>query len=155
MNNVNESGRSMMEMLGVIAIISVITIGAITAVGISNAMYRATLTQAEVEDIVRGVQDLYSWYPDYSRLTANQICQNDILRDCDSSSSSGMWKNAWGGEISVTSANGGESFNVTYTQVSKRACTRLQSMSWVFAQIKSANCETGLMVFEPKQYTQE
>ena len=39
----NESGRSMVEMLGVIAIIGVITVGGITSMGYVDSYYRTKL----------------------------------------------------------------------------------------------------------------
>ena len=77
-----ESGRTMLEMLGVLAIMGIITYGAIAGINYGMSSYKINQTYSEVQDIIQGVEDLYSWskgYPkDKGELMA-AACNNDIF----------------------------------------------------------------------------
>ena len=64
-----QSGRSMVEMLGVLAIIGVLSVGGIA--GYSKAMAKFKLSKAmdQISTIVANVRTLYSSQPSYSDLT--------------------------------------------------------------------------------------
>ena len=70
----NESGRTMLEMLGVLAIMGVIMYGAIAGIGFGVDMYKINATFNDVEELSQGVIDLFSWnaggYPTNSFGTA-------------------------------------------------------------------------------------
>lgn len=61
-----ESGRSMIEMLGVLAIMGIITVGAITMIAAAMRSQKRTAVQDEVTQIVTGVRGLLGGYDDYS-----------------------------------------------------------------------------------------
>lgn len=67
---VNESGRSMMEMLGVIAIVGILTVGGI--VGFSKAMekWRINKTANQISYIVGHIRALYRAQQDYRGLNS-------------------------------------------------------------------------------------
>ena len=60
MKTSNESGRSMVEMLGVIAIIGVISVGAITSMSYVDSYFRTSATLMDIEQIARDINDMYS-----------------------------------------------------------------------------------------------
>ena len=68
-----ESGRSMIEMLGVLAIMGVITVGAIGM--ISTAMRTQKLTQVndEVVQMVTMVRNIHGEYDDFSNMNGTTI----------------------------------------------------------------------------------
>lgn len=124
-----ESGRSMLEMLGVIAIIGVITIGGISASSYIDSYFRTNSTFLDIENTAKDVADLYSWASDYSSLNMTTICNEDIL-ECVDSSGSKVAKNIWGGTIVIASTGASkDAFTITYTKVPKSACQRLISLS--------------------------
>ena len=53
-----ESGRSMIEMLGVLAIMGIITVGAITMISYAMRMQKQSAVNDEVYQIVLGVRQL-------------------------------------------------------------------------------------------------
>ena len=77
-----ESGRTMLEMLGVLAIMGIITYGAIAGINYGMTSYKINQTYNEVQDIVQGVQDLYSWSKGYDATNLvkasveNDACQS-------------------------------------------------------------------------------
>lgn len=62
----SESGRSMIEMLGVLAIMGVITVGAIAMISAAMRSQKRTTVQDEVAQIVTGVRGLLGQYDDFS-----------------------------------------------------------------------------------------
>ncbi|MCL1891696.1 MAG: hypothetical protein FWF97_00150 [Alphaproteobacteria bacterium] len=69
----SESGRSMIEMLGVLAIMGVITVGAITMITAAMRSQKRTALQDEVAQIVTGVRTILGEYDDFSNLDNGTI----------------------------------------------------------------------------------
>jgi type II secretory pathway pseudopilin PulG len=63
-----QSGRSMVEMLGVLAIMGIITVGAITAISFAMRSQKRTAVNDEVAQIVTGVRQLLGEYDDFSNI---------------------------------------------------------------------------------------
>lgn len=107
MKNTQETGRSMLEMLAVIAVISVITVGGASALSYQLTLFRASHVQTEVQEIIRGVTDLYTWNRDFTKLDMDTVCENDVLqKTCkgktnEDGTSEKYWENAFGGQITV------------------------------------------------------
>lgn len=120
--NTNESGRSMVEMLGVIAIIGVISVGAITSMSYVDSYFRTNATLLEVEQVARDINDMYSWAADYSGLKTEQLCDENesVFENCDASNTP---VNRWGGSITVT--ENGDTFKIQYTKVPQSVCERM------------------------------
>ncbi len=123
MKTSNESGRSMVEMLGVIAIIGVISVGAITSMSYVDSYFRTSATLMEIEQIARDINDMYSWAPDYEGLSNTQLCKEKIVQNC----SNGKISNRWGGDLDAK-ANG-DGFTITLKNVPQIACERLQEQA--------------------------
>lgn len=117
----NESGRSMVEMLGVIAIIGVISVGAITSMSYVDSYFRTSATLMEVEQIARDVNDAFSWAASYQGLSNELLCDEKIVENCDANEI----PNRWGGILSVQPSSGGQDFILTLTKVPKVACERI------------------------------
>ena len=129
----NESGRSMVEMLGVLSIMGVIMYGAVAGINYGIDMYNINATHTEVEELAQAVMDLFSWTQNYSGLSNNSsaiLCDNDAFASCRN----GQMTNKWGASVTVTpvqedgSACAGENctaFTITYQDVPYLACERL------------------------------
>ena len=63
-HKINESGRTMVEMMSVLAIMGIIVYGAIVGIGFGVELYRVTATYSDLEDIAQTIIDLYSWRRD-------------------------------------------------------------------------------------------
>ncbi len=68
-----ESGRSMIEMLGVLAIMGIITVGAITMISAAMRSQKRTAVNDEVAQITTGVRQLLGEYDDYSNINNSTI----------------------------------------------------------------------------------
>lgn len=121
----NESGRSMVEMLGVIAIIGVIAVGGITSMGYVDSYFRTSATLLEVEQLARDINDMYSWSSNFTGLNVDQLIEEGVLED---------ERNRWGGKIEVESDEDG--FKIIYTGVRKGACERIVEQAPTLKEIR-------------------
>ena len=142
MINKNQSGRTMMEMLGVLAIIGVITYGAISGINSGMTSYKINQTYIEVSNIISGMQDIY-----LSVFGRNNF-PYDLTCDANHSNTPGcrtlkkegiLSKNAK--DLTINLQNDGE-LEVTYTAKNSEICNRLKVMDW---DIQSINCFTDTM----------
>ena len=131
----NESGRTMLEMLGVLAIMGVIMYGAIAGISFGVESFKINATFNLLEELSQGVIDLYSWSPTYNSSGAeieNVVCQNDVV-ECNSG-----YKSASGGEkiktqltnSTITIGSTGDRFVIYHHKLSNLACSRLSNMTY-------------------------
>lgn len=116
-----ESGRSMIEMLGVLAIMGVITIGAITMISAAMKTQKRTAVNDEVTQIVTGVRQLLGEYDDFSHINNATIF-----------GAIGMAaKNPYGGtyELVVNPTNSRQ-FILTMTGLAKGDCEYFVTKAW-------------------------
>ncbi|MBQ9089471.1 MAG: hypothetical protein IJY58_00265 [Alphaproteobacteria bacterium] len=111
-----ESGRSMVEMLGVIAIIGVISVGGITSMSYIDSYFRTSATLLEIDQVARDISDMCSWATGYDTcgLSVDMLQQEEII-DSD--------KNRWGGTMNVEATV--DEFKLTYTEVPETACEQM------------------------------
>ncbi len=129
-----QSGRSMVEMLGVLAIIGVLSVGGIA--GYSKAMAKFKLSKAmdQVSNVVTNVRTLYSGQPNYSGLDTPIAIQMgavgaEMLNGKQTTSASVAY-NAFNGQVFVKAGTSGQSFFVTFTGLGKEACVALSTADW-------------------------
>lgn len=131
----NQIGRTMVEMLAVLAIIGVLTVGAIAGLSQATEKFRVNKTHDDILAISQGVVDLYSWSRKYPRLESSVLCKNGIFPDgCNSD---GVGRNPYGGKYIVESnVNEGDN-NMSYISITldglpASACDALadEEMDW-------------------------
>ncbi len=130
----NQSGRSMVEMLGVLAIIGVLSVGGIA--GYSKAMAKFKLSKAmdQVSTVITNVRTLYSGQPNYSGLNFSAIplgvFPTEMLNGKSANSASVAY-NAFNG-MAYTSAVASDekTFTVVFTGLGKEACVALSTADW-------------------------
>lgn len=152
----NESGRTMIEMLAVIVIVGVLTVGGITANSIANRLFRENVVYEEVETLVSGITDTYSWARSYSELTENAVCDNEIVAGiCICNKETGTpvckLKNVFGGSITIHPADNGQTFLIKYENIPLNVAEKLEEKSWQNAYIVRSTCDEDLclVVFAP------
>ena len=129
-----QSGRSMVEMLGVLAIIGVLSVGGIA--GYSKAMAKFKLSKAmdQVSNVVTNIRTLYSGQPNYSGLTTSVAIQMgaigaEMLNGVSPTTASVAY-NAFNGGVTVTASNSNRTFTVTFEGLGKEACVSLMTSDW-------------------------
>ena len=141
-----QQGRSMIEMLGVLAIIGVLSVGGI--VGYSKAMerYRVNETINQISHIVQNTRDLFKTQPNlygamsfYGTKMANSNFANRQLADKAKIFPTALvkngYKNLFGGDISYYAdgrfANDdGKAFILTFWGIPQEACIELATRDW-------------------------
>ena len=136
MKNFNENGRSMVEMLGVLAIIGVLSVGGIA--GYSKAMnkYKINKTTDQISMLVANIRTLFSSQGNYDGLTNQQAKKFGVVpNDMYTKVSSDDITNAFGGDVTIAEAGGRiagdkEAFLITYDGLSSEACVTLATGDW-------------------------
>ncbi len=146
LSNHNESGRTMLEMLGVLGIMGIIMYGAVQGINYGMTTYKINQVYNDVQDQINGIMDLYSWSREYPDGEFTSIVQtNDIFSREDNT-------HPLGGSIKVKGT--GDSFTLTYDSIGKDECRRLWEMEWgtikLSSPASSTNCvDSNEMVWEP------
>ncbi|MBR1600348.1 MAG: hypothetical protein IJ677_02085 [Alphaproteobacteria bacterium] len=145
----DESGRSMIEMLGVIAIIGILTVGGIA--GYSKAMekWRINKTANQISYIVAHLRGLYRGQMDYRGLdsTTSYAVIDTAKAFPPEMGEKGTYHNPFSGTVTVKAAgkdtveskddegnylsyNDDTAFILTYTGVPRSACIGLATIDW-------------------------
>ncbi len=116
-----ESGRSMIEMLGVLAIMGVITVGAIGMISTAMRTQKLTTVNDEVVQMVTMVRTIHGEYDDFSAMNGSTIFGAIGMSDT----------NPYGGKymLSVDPSNAHQ-FIVTIDGLAKNECEALLTKAW-------------------------
>ncbi len=122
----NQQGRSMIEMLGVLAIIGVIAVGALAGYAQAILKFRTTQTAEEIQAISDEVFQTYSWMRTYPDAGKYNTVQDRLIADGVSIPD----MNPFGGTYEVTTTT--STITVTATSIPTDACTQLiaESGDW-------------------------
>ena len=143
--NSNQSGRSMIEMLGVLAIVGVLSVGGIA--GYSKAMmkFKINKTIDQVTHIATNIRTLYSQQTTYAGLNAVNAIEMGAIPDGLGSIANWVGYadyisgNPFGGGVNVYGGSSDRGFNIAYTGLSKEACITLATYDW------GSNHSSGLL----------
>ena len=132
----NETGRSMIEMLGVLAIIGVLSVGGIA--GYSKAMnkFKTNKVADNVSMIVANVKTLYAQQKTYEDLdNAEAVSMGVIPDELISDRDAGTLINAFNGAVFVSQSDStvdgdGKAFIIEFDSLSKEACITLATNDW-------------------------
>lgn len=130
----NQIGRSMIEMLGVLAIIGVLSVGGIA--GYSKAMmkFKINKTVQQISEIVTNVRTLYAQQKNYEGLNTETAVQMGVIPDeLSTGFQFGRITNVFGGNVRVERVyNGGnrDIFMVGFEGLPEEACISLATANW-------------------------
>lgn len=166
----SQSGRSMVEMLGVISIIGLITVAGITSMGYVDTHFRSSATVIEIDNIAKDIIDSFSWSSGYEDLTPGFLISEGILKNVktktvnegtESEKTATVAENRWGGEITAEPTADKVSFIITYTNVPEIPCRQIvnasQSNEMYYVKVTSHKTEdscksTNELTFSPRDY---
>ena len=130
----NQSGRSMVEMLGVLAIIGVLSAGGLA--GYSKAMFKHKLnsTMDQLTMLVTNIRTMYGTQENYAGLCVSQAHGLGIIAESSYGGGSIMI-NPFKGNVSLlpSEAKSGvadSGFIITYDGLPKEACIALATADW-------------------------
>ena len=129
----NEFGRSMIEMLGVLAIIGVLSVGGIA--GYSKAMnkFKTNKVADNVSMLVANIKTLYAQQKTYNGLTNQTAVDMGVVPD-ELGTTSDL-TNAFNGKVYISTADSttdddGKAFNIVFDGLSREACITLATNDW-------------------------
>ena len=122
-----QQGRSMVEMLGVLAIIGVLSVGGIAGYSMAMSKFKITQTIDQVQLMITNIRTYYASQRTYTPLTAKAAYEMGILTDESYQSSEGL--NPYGGKI-VFGTVGKREFTIEYTGLTAEACLKLATSDW-------------------------
>ncbi len=140
-----QSGRSMVEMLGVLAIIGVLSIGGISGYSKAMSKYRVNKTLDQISMLVMNIRTLYSSAVNYAGLSNKVAVQmgiipRDMLQSSIASAGAGSGAttivNAYSGRVEVAVDTGGgtggdsRQFTVSYSGLPLEACVAIATADW-------------------------
>ena len=137
MYKTNENGRSMIEMLGVLAIIGVLSVGGIAAFGKMYSRYKINETQNQINAISSKISAIGAENSSYSGL--NNIAAikcGAVPTQAVDNAAAGTLSNLYGGSITIEGAplieNSKElmAYQIKYTGISIDACMMLATSDW-------------------------
>ena len=116
-----ESGRSMIEMIGVLAIMMALTATAVATYNYAMNMQKRSNVNEAVSNMVTGVRELLKGYDDFSNIDNSTIFAAMSMSN----------KNPYGGtyELAVNPANP-QQFIVRINGLSKSDCEALTTKAW-------------------------
>ena len=137
---INESGRSMIEMLGVLAIIGVLSVGGIAGYSKAMSKYRVNKTIDQVSHIAANTRILFSSQKDYSKISANVIVTaklfpQEMVGTCTANNASCTFTNPFSGAVTMAAAgrfdgDSNKAFMLTYEGIPQEACIDLATIDW-------------------------
>ena len=150
----NQSGRSMVEMLGVLAIIGVLSAGGLA--GYSKAMFKHKLnsTMDQLTMLVTNIRTMYGTQENYAGLSIGQAYNLGIISTSSIGGESGsVMVNPFKGNVTLQSspAKAGVSdsgFVITYDGLPKEACIALATADW------GTGAGSGFITTRASGYTQ-
>ena len=123
----NESGRSLIEMLGTLGIITMITVGAIAGIGTGMTMWKANQTHEQIMELIQGITDMYSWNRhgwSVAKLDdQNKLCQDGGFSSCDDS---GNIQFPLGNAVTITGDNEGTILTITVAGIDYKTAKYLE-----------------------------
>ena len=126
-----QSGRSIIEMLGVLAIIGVLTVGGIAGFSAAMSKYKITKITDEVQRMVTNIRSVYAGKRSYAGLDTKNAYTLGILNSeqCADEECAAP-TNTFGGSILLGLPNNAHYFSITYNNLTRDACTRLAMNDW-------------------------
>ena len=137
---INQSGRSMIEMLGVLAIIGVLSVGGIAGYSKAMTKFKINKTMQQITEIATNIRTLYAQQKDFNGLNNTMAIQMGVVPDelATGSGTSYSYKgpvqkisHAFGGDIFITyDWFEDNSFGIELTNLTKESCIALASADW-------------------------
>ncbi|MBN2675842.1 MAG: type II secretion system protein [Alphaproteobacteria bacterium] len=134
-----ESGRTMIEMLGVLAIIGILTVGSIKLYSIAMRNMKRSQVIQDVQLLVQQIRSLYSNAQDYSDLDSSVIVALQLEE-----------KNPFGGKYELSpSQEDATIFEIHITELSTENCLYFKIYNWEDSVIQNQKGRGGAIANPP------
>lgn len=129
-----EKGRSMIEMLGVLAIVGVLSVGGIAGYSKAMAKYKMNTLLSQVSELTMNIRSLYMSQRDYSGLTEKVVIGAGVVPNGITISGSSTLIHILNGNIKFfeSQAEDGtpKAFEMYITGLTNLTCVSFSTMDW-------------------------
>lgn len=132
-----QSGRSMVEMLGVLAIIGVLSVGGISGYSKAMAKFKLTKAQDQISMLLMNIRTAFSGSSNYDGLNNTTAVQLNIVPGDmlpgglgTAVAASGGIINAFSGAVKLSTDATKQHFILEFGGLGKETCTSLASSDW-------------------------
>ena len=134
-----QTGRSMVEMLGVLAIVGVLSIGGIAGYSKAMAKYKVNKTIDQVSMLITSIRTTYGNQNSYKGLDNATAVSYDLAGNDLSGGTPSTLTNVYSGTVTITAADAsGEAcsatfcptFSIKYQNIERQACAAIASSDW-------------------------
>ncbi len=128
-----QNGRSMVEMLGVLAIIGVLSVGGIAGYSKAMTKFKINKSMDQISMLVANIRTLFSGQRNYSGLSnKNAISFGIIPGEMDGGGA--VITNAFAGDVTIGTAtvnnNADAAFTIKYEGLGQEACVTMATSDW-------------------------
>ena len=140
----DQNGRSMVEMLGVLAIIGVLSVGGISGYSKAMAKFKLTKAQDQISMLLMNIRTAFATSPNYSGLNNDaaidyNIAPGDMVPDVNGTAIN----HAFGGAVTVKAEDpNSQYFSIQLDGLGNEACQALASSDWGTDGLVSLNGKT-------------
>lgn len=127
----NESGRSLIEMLGVLAIGAVMTAAAYGTYNMLRTRQVRNMAASEIEQIVRNTKILLEMRGDYSAVSIEYLVKSGAITNTNAPIGGNEW--------SITSSVDGKTFSINLVNLSQGDCAFFATKKLDWAKSVSVN----------------
>jgi len=133
-----QSGRSMIEMLGVLAIVGVLSVAGIAGYSKAMAKFKTNKLVDQITSLSSSVRTMFSGAGTYAGLNTTSaynlgLIPEDATKTCGSTFSTGCVIHALNGSLDVqaaTTTNTNDTFKITISNLTRDACASLAASDW-------------------------
>ena len=143
-SKVVQCGRSMIEMLGVLAIIGVLSVGGIAGYSKAMTKWKINKTIEQIEQITHGLFTAYANQKEIGYMDSSDKYVMNLMKSLGIISEEmivdGQLKNPFGGDLGITTETGSQDgyqsnaysnhINIEYYNIPREACMTLGSLNW-------------------------
>ncbi|MBQ8671291.1 MAG: hypothetical protein IJ525_02090 [Alphaproteobacteria bacterium] len=145
LNVKNQNGRSMIEMLGVLAIIGVLSVGGIAGYSKAMTKYRINKTIEQITLIAGNIRAFFANQGNYAGLSSSDTGKAiikkaklvpDEMLELNTDGTIKQINNAFGGRVSLSLIGGNkQDFEMYLTNVPQEACIELLTKDWITSSV--------------------
>ncbi len=125
-----QSGRSTVEILGVLAIVGVLSIAGISGYAKVMEKMRIDNTIEQIATIIRNIQSFYKDQKDFSNLENKNIINWGVIVPKNMVVDSKTLVNPFNGSVKIRSISYDKGFVIAYNGLPKKACVAVASTDW-------------------------
>ena len=128
MNRNNELGRSMVEILGVLAIVGMVSMSIGKLISSMHDRYRISRVTQQITDLRKSISNRYTAYGDYTVIKTADIIADKILPG-DMVEGNKVF-HSFNGEVIFAGTQ--DTYEITFKNLPQNACLELSLMNWQF-----------------------